>query len=118
MDSRRDECVLIIESLKVQDSGPWKCSAEDGRNGEASKFVVIQVTEKIQKFQLLLFPDQTSVDAEKGGDVEIMCPTNHNSNGPQDRPVCSFYAPSGKKYTLIDKYTIYLLLLLTYLLIF
>ena len=102
VDSRRDECVLIIESLTSKESGPWECVAIDGRE-EASKYVIINVTEKKERFQLLINPDETDVDVRRGDDVQILCPTNHDSSTPQDRPICRFISPSGKRYDLIGK---------------
>ena len=76
--------------------------AIDGRE-EASKYVIINVTEKKERFQLLINPDETDVDVRRGDDVQILCPTNHDSSTPQDRPICRFISPSGKRYDLIGK---------------
>ena len=43
------------------------------------------------------------LDAERGDDFEIICPTNHKANSPQERPVCKFIDPSGKKWDIVDK---------------
>ena len=68
---------------------------------EASKFAVIRVADKAEPFQTLL--DETTKDVGRGDDVDIICPTNHNANTPQERPVCNFYDPSGKRYVIVDK---------------
>ena len=64
------------------------------------------MTEKTERFQLLLDEDETVRNAERGEDFDLICPTNHKSNNPQDRPVCKFIAPSGKKYDIVDRYLV------------
>ena len=53
LDDRRDECVLAIDSLRPEDTGPWECVVYDGRDQD-SRFVIADVTAKSDKFQLLL----------------------------------------------------------------
>ena len=75
---------------------------------EARAYTVIRVTEKTERFQLLLDEDETVRNAERGEDFDLICPTNHKSNNPQDRPVCKFIAPSGKKYDIVDRYLVFI----------
>ena len=91
VDSRRDECVLIFESLSHKDSGPWECVAEDDRGNEASKFIVVSVTNQNEQFQLLVNADETSLDVRRGDDVHILCPTNHRSSTPQQRKITKMH---------------------------
>ena len=97
LDDRRDECVLTIDSLRKEDTGPWECVVYDGRDQD-SRFVIADVTAKSDKFQLLLDADETRLNVKLGDDVKITCPTNHNS-----RPVCKFVSPTGKVYQIIGK---------------
>ena len=53
IDSRRDQCILRIKSLRLDHSGPWECEAFDGRD-KARKYFVINVTKKTEPLQLLL----------------------------------------------------------------
>ena len=100
LDDRRDECTLTINSLRREDSGPWECSVDDGRD-EAYKYAMVRVTDKAAPLQLLLDPDDKELDVRRGDDVQIICPTNHNI--PGDRPVCKFIDPKGKIYNIIGK---------------
>ena len=50
-----------------------------------------------------MFQKYFFLDAERGDDFEIICPTNHKANTPQERPVCKFIDPSGKGWTIVDK---------------
>ena len=56
IDDRRDECILTIKSLRIEDSGPWECVAYDGRD-EASRYAIIRVTDKKAPLTLLLGGD-------------------------------------------------------------
>ena len=62
------------------------------------------MADKAEPFQTLLDDDDTTKDVERGDDTDIICPTNHNANTPQERPVCNFYDPSGKRYVIVDKW--------------
>ena len=61
---------MKINALESVDEGPWECVAFEGRN-EASKFVVIRVTEKSEKLQLLLDQDETELNVRIGDDVSL-----------------------------------------------
>ena len=102
IDDRRDECILTIESLRQEHEGTWECVAYEGRD-EASKFAVIRVTDKTAPLQLLLDPDETQLEVQRGSDVQMICPTNHFGNTASERPVCKFYDPSGKSFLIIGK---------------
>ena len=39
-----------------------------------------------EKFQILKNTDESKVEVQRGDDVELLCPTNHNSNNQKDRP--------------------------------
>jgi len=98
VDDGRDECILTIDRVGTEHSGPWECVAYEGRD-EASKFVVIRPTELMAQFQLLLDADEKQLEVQRGDDVQIICPTNHYG----DRTLCKFYNPHGKRYVIIGK---------------
>ena len=102
LDDRRDECILTIESLRSEDKGPWECVVYDGRD-EDSRYVIADVTDRNDKFQLLIDQDETQLNVRLGDDVKINCPTNHNSRSASNRPVCKFVSPTGKIYQIIGK---------------
>jgi len=104
IDDRRDECILTIKNVRKEHEGVWECVAYEGRDDEANRYAVIRVSDRAEPFQLLLDEDETTIDAERGDDFEIICPTNHKANTPQERPVCKFIDPSGKGWTIVDKY--------------
>ncbi len=102
IDDRRDECILEIRSLKKEDEGLWECVAYEGRD-EASKFAVVRVTDKNAPLQLLLDPDETQLNVQRGRDVQMICPTNHFGSTAAERPICKFIDPEGKGWLIVGK---------------
>ena len=93
------ECILNIRKASMQHAGHWECVASDRRE-TVGVFGYVKVFDKA-KFQVLLDSDQKQVVAERGNNIELVCPTNERFSrraGKQSTiKLCRWYPPYDQK---------------------
>merc|ERR1719367_993555 len=93
------ECILNIRKASLQHAGHWECVASDRRES-VGMFGFVKVYDK-SKFQVLLDSDQKQIVAERGNNIELVCPTNERFSRRAGKhstiKLCRWYPPYDQK---------------------
>ena len=107
-DDDEYECILNIKKATLEHAGHWECVASDRRE-TVGMFGYVRVHDK-SKFQVLLDSDQKQVVAERGDNIELVCPTNERFSRRAGKhsniKLCRWYPPYAQKEprNIVDKH--------------
>ena len=99
-------CILNIEKVTLEHTGHWECVVKDRRE-TVGIFGYVMVYDK-SKFQVLLDSDQKQVVAERGNNIELVCPTNERFSRRAGKrstiKLCRWYTPYSQKepFNIVD----------------